>query len=64
MDSDRTDKPKEPYMKPALVFEDELEALASTCADCDLGSGAKASAVSFCNVPGSETIPCTANFNS
>ena len=49
-------------MKPALVFEDELEALASTCADCDLGSGAKASAASFC--PADGTPPCTANFNS
>lgn len=62
MTNDSSDKPKEPYVKPALVFEDELEALASTCADCDLGSGAKASAASFC--PADGTTPCTANFNS
>lgn len=35
--------PREPYEAPAVVYEDVLEALASACADCDLGSGMKAS---------------------
>lgn len=61
MDERRTDKPKEPYVKPALVLEDELEGLASTCADCDVGSGAKANSSSFCT---DGSTLCTDNFNS
>ena len=54
--------PKEPYEKPAFRFEDVLDGLASTCADCDVGSGAKASSTSFCPADGATL--CTANFSS
>lgn len=48
---------REPYEKPAIVYEDEMEVLATACADCDLSSGLKASAASTCPLPPND--PCT-----
>ena len=49
-----------PYERPAIVFEEEMQALASSCADCGL-NGTKSSGGN-CNIDPFD--PCTAPFNS
>ncbi len=56
----RRDPPEtETYEPPAIVFEEVMEALASSCLDCDL-NGTKSSGGS-CAITGS---PCISPFNS
>ncbi len=51
---------REPYEKPAIVYEDEMEALATACVDCDL-NGTKNSAATMCPATGQ---PCISPFSS
>lgn len=57
--SDPFETEKRPYEAPAIVFEEVMEALASSCADCDL-NGTKSSG-GTCSITGS---PCISPFNS